>query len=183
MRQGRPALALRGPPRSASVTCCAAARTCAVISCAPATASPSSCSVTGFAFRGRDETGPWLITAGFESLRFADLAAQASFVDYLVAVDGLAQRRGVLDRTIGELVPESPYAELIARLRCFRGIDTLSAAGICAEVGDFARFRKPKLLAGHLGITRPSGPPTRGVARAGSPRRAPSMPDACWSRP
>jgi transposase len=87
------------------------------------------------------------------SLRFADPAAQASFVDYLVAVDGLAQRRGALDRTITELAPESPHAELIARLRCFRGIDTLSAAGICAEVGDFARFRKPKLLAGHLGIT------------------------------
>jgi transposase len=108
-----------------------------------------------------------------ESLRFADLAAQASFVDYLVAVDGIAQRRGVLDRTIDELVPESPYAEPIARLRCFRGIDTLSAAGICAEVGDFARFRKPKLLAGHLGITpseRTSDERRRqgGITKAGS---------------
>jgi transposase len=108
-----------------------------------------------------------------ERLHFSDLAAQASFVDYLVAVDGLAQRRGVLDRTIGELVPESPYGELIARLRCFRGIDTLSAAGICAEVGDFARFRKPKLLAGHLGITpseRTSDERRRqgGITKAGS---------------
>ncbi len=108
-----------------------------------------------------------------ESLRFEDLAAQASFVDYLVAVDGLAQRRGVLDRTIGELAPESPFAEQIARLRCFRGIDTLSAAGICAEVGDFARFRKPKLLAGHLGITpseRTSDEKRRlgGITKAGS---------------
>jgi transposase len=108
-----------------------------------------------------------------ESLRFADLAAQASFVDYLVAVDGLAQRRGVLDQTIEELVPESPFAELVARLRCFRGIDTLSAAGICAEVGNFARFRKPKLLAGHLGITpseRTSDERRRqgGITKAGS---------------
>jgi hypothetical protein len=31
---------------------------------------------------------------------------------------------------------------MIARLRCFRGIDTLSAAGLCAEVGHFARFPK-----------------------------------------
>jgi transposase len=107
------------------------------------------------------------------SLHFEDLAAQASFVDYLVAVDGLAQRRGALDRTIGELVPESPYAELVARLRCFRGIDTLSAAGVCAEVGNFSRFRKPKLLAGHLGITpseRTSDERRRlgGITKAGS---------------
>ena len=36
-------------------------------------------------------------------------------------------------------------------MRCFRGIDTLSAAGLCAEVGDWHRFR-PKPLSGFLGI-------------------------------
>jgi transposase len=41
---------------------------------------------------------------------------------------------------------------VIARLRCFRGIDTLSAAGLAAEVGDFGRFAKPALLSGFLGI-------------------------------
>ena len=33
------------------------------------------------------------------------------------------------------------------------GIDTLSAAGLCADIGDFARFAHPRLLAGFLGIT------------------------------
>jgi transposase len=41
---------------------------------------------------------------------------------------------------------------VIARLRSFRGIDTLTAAGLCAEIGDFRRFAKPKFLFGHLGI-------------------------------
>lgn len=41
---------------------------------------------------------------------------------------------------------------MIARLRCFRGIDTLTAAGGCAEVGSFQRFSKPTLLSGFLGI-------------------------------
>jgi transposase len=36
-------------------------------------------------------------------------------------------------------------------LRCFRGIDTLTAAGLCAEIGDWQRFR-PKQLSGFLGI-------------------------------
>jgi hypothetical protein len=47
---------------------------------------------------------------------------------------------------IGELVPICPWAEQIARLRCPRGIDTLSAVGLCAEVGDFHRFERPNQL-------------------------------------
>lgn len=87
------------------------------------------------------------------SLRFEDRASAAAFGDYLTAVEALTQRRGVLDRAIEELWPRSPHAEVIARLRCFRGIDILSAAGITAEIGRFGRFARPKLLAGHLGIT------------------------------
>jgi transposase len=45
----------------------------------------------------------------------------------------------------------SSHAATVARLCCFRGIDTLSAAGLCAEVGDWQRFR-PKQLSGFLGI-------------------------------
>ena len=106
-------------------------------------------------------------------LSFDDRATKATFIDYLTAVEGLGQRRSALDRTIAELVPESPHAELIARLRCFRGIDTLTAAGVCAEVGDFGRFAKPKLLAGFLGITpseRTSDEKRRqgGITKAGS---------------
>ncbi len=44
-------------------------------------------------------------------------------------------------RTIAELVPGSPYAQTVARLRCLRGIDTLSAVGLAAEIGDFRPVR------------------------------------------
>ena len=86
-------------------------------------------------------------------LDFEDEASRATFGDYLAAVSALEQRRGTLDAAIERLWPASPHAQTIERLRAFRGIDTLTAAGICAEVGDFGRFRKPALLAGHLGIT------------------------------
>jgi hypothetical protein len=46
--------------------------------------------------------------------------------------------------------PDSRHAPTIAALRCFRG-NTLSGAGLCAEVGDWRRFR-PKQLSGFLGI-------------------------------
>lgn len=89
----------------------------------------------------------WLL-----QLHFDDCASRATFVDYMAAVESIAQRRGALVSVLEQLVPESPHAPTVARLRCFRGIDTLSAAGLCAEVSDFQRFARPKLLSGFLGI-------------------------------
>lgn len=83
---------------------------------------------------------------------FDDGCSQATFVDYLAAVELLVGRRGSLLETLERALPASSHAPVVARLRCFRGIDTLSAAGLAAEVGDFARFPRPALLAGFLGI-------------------------------
>jgi transposase len=85
------------------------------------------------------------------TLRFDELCSQATFVDYLCAVDMLVARRAALLAALEQAIPDSRHAATIARLRCFRGIDTLSAAGLCAEVGDWQRFR-PKHLSGFLGI-------------------------------
>jgi transposase len=64
-------------------------------------------------------------------------------LDYRGAVDALVRRRGELERAIAIAVPASEWAELVARLRCLRGIDTLWAIGLCCEIGDFARFAAP----------------------------------------
>jgi transposase len=85
-------------------------------------------------------------------LRFEDACSRACFVDYLGAVELLSGRRASLLQTLEQAVPASSHAGVIARLRCFRGIDTLSAAGLAAEVGDFRRFAKPTLLCGFLGL-------------------------------
>lgn len=61
-------------------------------------------------------------------------------VDYVGAVNALIVRRDTLEATIGQLVPGSPWAQTVARLRCLRGMDTLSAVGLRAEIGDFERF-------------------------------------------
>jgi transposase len=89
----------------------------------------------------------WLRT-----LRFDDPCSQASFSDYLAAVELLLSRRASLLAALEQAIPASGHTEVIGRLRCFRGIDTLSAAGLAAEVGDFARFPNPSMLSGFLGI-------------------------------
>jgi transposase len=58
--------------------------------------------------------------------------AQITLLDYLGAIDALLVRRDTLENAIDGLVPESPWADTIGRLRCLRGIDTLSAVG-CAR--------------------------------------------------
>lgn len=93
------------------------------------------------------EWNRWLGT-----LEFDELPARLTFGDYVACVEQALQRRSLLDQAIERSWPDSPYAATIARLRCFRGIDTLSAAGLASEIGDFERFGRPRYLAGFLGI-------------------------------
>ena len=86
------------------------------------------------------------------ALRFDEACSQGTFLDYLASVQLLMGRRTTLIATLEEQIPGCSHAPVIARLRCFRGVDTLTAAGICAEVGDFHRFAKPTMLAGFLGV-------------------------------
>ena len=57
--------------------------------------------------------------------RARDRGAQVTLLDYLGAIDALVVRRAALEAAIAELVPASPWAQTVARLRCLRGIDTL----------------------------------------------------------
>jgi transposase len=86
------------------------------------------------------------------ALSFEGVCSQATFADYLAAVELLAGRRATLLDVLEQQIADCSHAPVIARLRCFRGIDTLSAAGLCAEVGSFQRFPRPALISGFLGI-------------------------------
>jgi transposase len=67
-------------------------------------------------------------------------------------IDALLVRRENLEAQMASLVEGSPWEQQVARLRCLRGIDTLSVLGLCAEVGDFARFERPAQLMSYLGL-------------------------------
>ncbi|MCA1678782.1 MAG: hypothetical protein LC777_07455 [Actinobacteria bacterium] len=62
-------------------------------------------------------------------------AAQTTLADCCGAVDALLHRREALERQIVALLPGSPWQTHVGRLRCLRGIDSLTAAGLCAEIG------------------------------------------------
>ena len=80
--------------------------------------------------------------------------------------DALGQRRRALIECSRQVDPAQQSRAAIARLRCFRGIDTLSAAGLCAEVGTFASVRQAHAALG-VPRDRPERVHLRHQARAG----------------
>jgi len=122
----------------------------------------------------------WLV-----GLRLGDPASEIAFADMLHAIDGLLARRDRLEVALAELVPASPWAAQVGRLRCLRGIDTLSAVGLCAEVGDFARFAHPRHLSSYLGLvpTEDSSGERRrlgSITKAGSRHARRLLVEAAW---
>jgi len=61
-------------------------------------------------------------------------------------------RRDTLDQAIAELAEQPPFAEIVARLACLRGVATLTALALSVEIGDWTRFR-PQALGPFLGLT------------------------------
>jgi transposase len=94
-------------------------------------------------------------------------AAQATMLDAQGAIDALCHRRDGLEREIVALVPDSPWTVQVGRLRCLRGVDTLTAVGLCAEVGDFERFARAEQLMSYVGLV-PSESTTGQQRRLGS---------------
>jgi transposase len=85
-------------------------------------------------------------------VRLEQPASQRALEDYRGAVGALLIRREQLEAEIARALPASPWAQTARRLMCLRGIDTLTAAGLCAEIGDFTRFRHPAQVMSYLGV-------------------------------
>ena len=137
--------------------------------------------------RYEDTASAWNAThrAWLSRIELGDRAAQATLLDYVGAIDALVVRRGTIEKTISELVPLSPWARPVGRLRCLRGIDTLSAVGLCAEIGDFARFERPGQLMSYLGLVpseRSSGQTRRqgAITKSGSRHARRLLVEAAW---
>ena len=104
-------------------------------------------------------------------MRFSDHASQATLGDYLHAHDVLIARRDQVEADLAKLALCAPCAPTVARLRCLRGIDTLSALGLCSEIGEWERFDHPDQLSAYLGIV-PSERTTGQQRRLGSITKA-----------
>ena len=108
------------------------------------------------------------------SLRFDDIPTEATFQDYLHGHDTMLARRDRLDEHIERVALRCSLAWEVARLRCLRGIDTLSAMGLAAETRGLGRFDRPMQVSAFLGIV-PSENTTGDRRRIGSITKAGSV--------
>lgn len=90
--------------------------------------------------------------AWIRSQRFELVALQRTFDACLLALEQALARRAELDRDIEALAQAAPYRAAVGHLRCFRGIKTLSAMVMLAEIVDFHRFRRPRELMAYIGL-------------------------------
>jgi transposase len=84
--------------------------------------------------------------------RFILPPLQRAFEATLFALAQALARQAELDHEIEAVATTAPYREPVAALRGFRGIDTLSAIILLAEIVDFQRFRRPRELMAYLGL-------------------------------
>jgi transposase len=104
----------------------------------------------GLHFSGRNWTRAhrqWI-----DSLEWTHDAERAVVDDYLLAIDHTEARLLELDARLSDLAAADPYREPVGWLRCFRGIDTLTAMLILAELHDFRRFASAPALMAYLGL-------------------------------
>lgn len=101
------------------------------------------------------------------SIRLSQPLAQVVLGEYLGCHEVLLARRDRLDALIDQQSHEERWAPLSGRLRCLRGVDTLTAVGLIAEIGDFSAFAHPKQLSSFLGLV-PSESSTGERRRQGS---------------
>jgi transposase len=110
---------------------------------------------------------------------------QQAFDDYLFALDQVDRRIEGLGTELDRLAQEGPHRQLIARLRCVRGIDTLTAIGLLAEIGDFTRFATAAQFMSFVGLVpseRSSGESRRqgSITRAGSAHARRLLVESAW---
>jgi len=90
--------------------------------------------------------------AWLRSQRFDRLADQVVFEDYLLAVEQVEERLNALNDRIEHFAEQAPWRERVQALRCFHGINTVTALALVAEIHDPRRFPHPRKLMSYLGL-------------------------------
>src|SRR5262245_3160431 len=122
----------------------------------------------------------WLGQQAFERT-----AERVMFEDYLLAVEQTEARRRSLELHLEDLATDPRYVESVGWLRCFRGIDTITAITLIAELHDFRRFRSPSQLMAYVGLVPSeysSGPRQQrgGITRTGNRHVRRLLIEAAW---
>ena len=111
--------------------------------------------------------------------------AQAALEQMLCHLGALDAQLDAIDAQLDEIARAEPWREAVRALSCFRGVSTLTALGLLAEVGDFHRFASARELMSFLGLTvseySSGGRCTRGaITKTGNRHARRLLVEAAW---
>lgn len=75
-----------------------------------------------------------------------------TFEAYMRGLEEVEARLAAMDRRILALAEEPAWKDVVANLRCLKGVDTLSAMTMAVEAGDFRRFGSACEFMGYTGL-------------------------------
>jgi len=84
--------------------------------------------------------------------RFEERGLVLAYEEGLAAMMSVRARRDALDQAIREEAAKEPWATVVGRLGCLRGVSTLTAFGLATEIGEWQRF-DGRSLGAYLGLT------------------------------
>ena len=134
------------------------------------------------------ETRTWGVKhrSWLRTQRFEWTPLQQSFEAYLRAVEEAEFRLETLNHQLEELVQQDPYRVPVQYLRCFRGIDSLSALTLVVEAMEFKRFGTARKFMSYTGAVSSENSSANRVRRgsitkAGNAHIRRILVEAAWS--
>jgi transposase len=106
----------------------------------------------GHIFRDGKKTFTQLHWRWVRAQRLEDPLAQAALEQAIMHLDTIDAQLAVLDAELEQIAGQPRWAAEVEALTRFRGIATLTALGLVAEIGDFHRFSNPGELTSWLGL-------------------------------
>lgn len=118
-------------------------------------------------------------------LEFENNIQKLTFTEYYAGILEMEEKILRFTDKIEEISLEKRYAEQVAKLRCFKGIDTLTALTFIAEIGDFRRFGKAQAFMAYLGLvpseySSGSSRKVGGITKAGNSRLRKLLIESSW---
>lgn len=119
------------------------------------------------------------------SLQFDHASDRAVLQDYLLAIEQLEGRLETLEQQLTMAAESEAFREPVGWLRCFRGIDTVTALTVVAELHGIERFESPRELMAYVGLVpseHSSSDRTRrgGITKAGNSHARRVLIEASW---
>jgi len=84
---------------------------------------------------------------------FKEELLKESLTEYYTSIVELEEKIKRLENKIEEIADKQSYRNDVSKLKCLKGIDTLTSLSFVVEISDFNRFSKAEQFMGFLGVT------------------------------